>query len=98
MLPIGSGTPSTVPGAKVARCAATLAEALGQAAALGARRVATPALATGYGPLTMAQFGEAVARVVARPWPPLEELVVVLRKEASRDLVRGVLGLVPRDA
>lgn len=75
----------------VARCAATLREVFRQAAALHVRSLATPALATGYGPLTMEQFGEALALALQDTPRSLVKLRVVLRKAASVDAVRGIL-------
>lgn len=63
--------------------AAGLDRALTEAAALGSRTVATCAIATGFGPLTMEQFGEAVRRVASRDYPPIEELKVVVRRDAE---------------
>lgn len=68
-----------------------LVSALTEAAKLGARTVATPALATGYGPLSMAQFGEALAGAVRQKVPGLEELRVVLRSQESVDQVKLAL-------
>ena len=65
-----------------------LRDAFAEAARLGARTVATPALATGYGPLSIAQFAEAL-RGALDVAPP--ELRVVLRKEADAAEVRGIL-------
>ena len=69
----------------------TLVEALDQARQLGASTVVMPALATGYGPLDMEQFGDALSRAVSRDWSPLARLTVVLRREEAVKVVTGVL-------
>lgn len=56
----------------------TVAKALSEAAALGARTVALPALATGYGPLSIPEFAEAVRLVLAQDYEPIEEVRIVL--------------------
>lgn len=76
----------------VARCAGTLREAFRQAVALGAETLATPALATGYGPLSMAQFAEALRVALSDAPQDLTQVRVVLRKAASAAVVREVLG------
>ncbi|HEX7897646.1 MAG TPA: macro domain-containing protein [Planctomycetota bacterium] len=72
----------------VAVITGALRDAFAEAGRLGARTVATPALATGYGPLKVAQFAEALqgALDVAPP-----ELRVVLRKEDDAALVRSAI-------
>jgi O-acetyl-ADP-ribose deacetylase (regulator of RNase III) len=67
----------------------TLASALTQARTLGAKVVSVPALATGFGPLTMADFAAALKEVMARAWEPLEQLKVVLRNEEDAETVRA---------
>jgi O-acetyl-ADP-ribose deacetylase (regulator of RNase III) len=59
----------------------TIESALGTARSLGAVTVSMPMLATGYGPLTAEQFGRAVADVVGRDWPPIEQLTIVVRRD-----------------
>ena len=66
-------------------------EGLRQAAALGARRVALTALATGYGSLNMAQFAEAVAPLVAEAFPPVEEVTVCVRNAHHADELAAAL-------
>jgi len=68
-----------------------LSSALSEAARLGAHTVATPALATGYGPLTMTQFAEALSGAIRRDYPGLRELRVVLRSPESIVEVNRVL-------
>jgi O-acetyl-ADP-ribose deacetylase len=69
----------------------TIERALTQARELGARTVTIPALATGFGPLSMEEFAAALARAAERDWSPLEALKVVLLREEDADTVRGVL-------
>jgi len=73
----------------VAVIARALREALEQARRLEARTVASPALATGYGPLTLEEFGRALKEALATA--AVEELRIVLRKEDDAQIVRDVL-------
>jgi O-acetyl-ADP-ribose deacetylase (regulator of RNase III) len=68
--------------------AGTIATALAQARDLGAKVVSLPALGTGFGPLSMEDFGAALAQALARDWSPLESLKVVLRDEGAAEVVR----------
>jgi O-acetyl-ADP-ribose deacetylase (regulator of RNase III) len=68
-----------------------LVRALGMARELGARVVSTPALATGFGPLSMEEFATALRQAVERDWAPLEVLEVVLKHEEDAETVRAVL-------
>jgi O-acetyl-ADP-ribose deacetylase (regulator of RNase III) len=69
----------------------TLTLALTQARELGAKVVSVPALGTGFGPLTMTDFGAALKRALARDWAPLEVLRVVLRTEDDAETVRAAI-------
>jgi O-acetyl-ADP-ribose deacetylase (regulator of RNase III) len=69
----------------------TIVRALTQARELGARVVTIPALATGFGPLSMEDFAAALSQATARDWSPLEVLKVVLRQEADAETVRAGL-------
>jgi O-acetyl-ADP-ribose deacetylase (regulator of RNase III) len=71
--------------------AQTLGRALNMARELGARTVTVPALATGFGPLSIAEFAEAVKEVIVRDWSPIEVLKVVLLKAEDAEVVRAVL-------
>jgi O-acetyl-ADP-ribose deacetylase (regulator of RNase III) len=78
----------------VALVADLIAAALDQARALAARTVTMPALATGFGPLSMDDFADALRQAAARrgdDWSPLETLTVVLRSEEDADAVRAAL-------
>jgi O-acetyl-ADP-ribose deacetylase len=75
----------------VALVADTIVTALTQARELQARTVTIPALAAGFGPLSMEEFAAALGRATARDWSPLEALKVVLRQEEDADTVRAVL-------
>lgn len=68
--------------------AALLRKALAEAGSLGAKTVATPALATGYGPLSIADFGAALASALQGSYPGIEELRVVLRDSDGVEAVR----------
>jgi O-acetyl-ADP-ribose deacetylase (regulator of RNase III) len=71
--------------------ASTIVKALTQARELGARTVTLPALATGFGPLSMEEFAEALSQATVRQWSPLESLKVVLFREEEASTVRAVL-------
>ena len=71
--------------------AATVVTALTQARELGARTVTVPALGTGFGPLSMDDFADALSQATRRDWSPLETLTVVLRSEEDADVVRARL-------
>ena len=73
---------------------ATIEAALCEAQRLHAATVVMPSLATGYGPLTMDQFAEGLRLALQRPWPPIQELKVVLRREDDAAVVRAALDLV----
>lgn len=72
-----------------ATVAGTLERALAMAAELGARRVALPALATGYGPLPVATFVEILAEVLDRVPPSLARVTLVLRRAADAEAARA---------
>ncbi len=59
----------------------TVQRALDRAIDLGCGTVAMPALATGYGPLTMSEFAQGLAAAIGIRGLPLERLTVVVRKE-----------------
>ena len=69
----------------------TITTALAQARDLGARTVSLPALATGFGPLTMDDFANALKITLARDWSPLELVIVVLKDEEAAEVVRDTL-------
>ena len=71
--------------------AETIARALTKARELDARTVTMPALATGFGPLSMEEFATALARAIERDWTPIEVLKVVLKHEEDAAKVRSVL-------
>ena len=73
-----------------------LIAALREASRLGAMTVATPALATGYGPLSMSQFGEALQGALQEDYPGLRELRVVLRSPESVAEVTEILRRSPQ--
>src|SRR5580693_7109024 len=63
----------------------TIVKALSRARELKAETVTIPALATGFGPLSMEEFAEALSCATTRDWSPLETLKVVLQKEENAD-------------
>jgi hypothetical protein len=68
----------------------TVASALTEAAAIGGPKVALVALATGYGRLSITDFGNAVAPLALQQWNDIAEVTICVRhkEEAS------ALGLV----
>jgi O-acetyl-ADP-ribose deacetylase (regulator of RNase III) len=72
--------------------ARTLTSAFGQARDLGAQVVSVPALGTGFGPLSMAEFAAALVQARARDGAPLEHLKVVLQDEGAAETVRAAIG------
>jgi len=73
----------------------TICKALAMAGELGANVVTVPALATGYGWLTMRSFAHAVRAVRDGECPqgesPVDVLTVVLRREDDARTVRDIL-------
>lgn len=69
---------------------------LAEAARLGAGTVALPALATGYGPLSISAFADALRGACSRSDAPIEELRVVVREEGEAEVVAASLGVEPR--
>ena len=67
-------------GSSVELVAGTIGRALTMAHELSARSVAMSALATGYGPLTISEFGQALRLALSRCGEPCEHLTVVVRK------------------
>jgi len=80
-------------GSSVERVRETVSRALELAAKQGAATVALPALATGYGPLSVHQFAEGLRGALAAQYPGVEELRVVLASEDDAVVVREVLGV-----
>src|SRR5262249_23300630 len=60
--------------------ARTIVSALQKARELDARVITLPALATGFGPLSIEDFAAALRQATERDWSPLEHLIVVLKK------------------
>lgn len=71
--------------------AEALAECLRQAAVLRARTVAAAALATGYGRMSVADFADAVVRVMPLEFPPVESVVIAMRSSDEVDALNQVL-------
>ena len=69
----------------------TIIGSLTKARELGARTVTMPALATGFGPLSMADFANALRKALERDWSPLETLKVVLRREEDAKTIRNLI-------
>jgi O-acetyl-ADP-ribose deacetylase (regulator of RNase III) len=69
----------------------TLERALAAARDFGAKTIAMPALATGYGHLSMREFAEALRRAAKADWTPIERLALVLRTNENADIARQAL-------
>jgi O-acetyl-ADP-ribose deacetylase (regulator of RNase III) len=69
----------------------TIETAFEIAQSLAAHTVASPMLATGFGPLGAEQFAYSLAAVVRRDWTPIEQLTVVVRRDDDAEIVRGAL-------
>lgn len=67
-------------GSSLKLVAAALSEAFEQARRLEAGTVALPALATGYGPLSVDEFCSALCDVSKLDWSPLYSATLVLRR------------------
>jgi len=70
--------------------AATMESAFTQARALSAHSVSMPTLATGYGHLSVEDFGRALVRVMAAP-PIIQRLTVVVRSTENADILRRLI-------
>jgi O-acetyl-ADP-ribose deacetylase (regulator of RNase III) len=64
--------------------------ALLQAAGLLAKSVALPALATGYGKLSIAGFREAVLRAQGQHHPPIESVTICVRSMGDYEELLGL--------
>jgi len=63
-------------------------DSLERAAALRARRVALVALATGYGPLSMAEFGIVLSDLAHKRYPPIQRVTICVGKnDDANDLL-----------
>ena len=68
----------------------TMVRAMGLAAGHGARRVALAALGTGYGHLSMEQFGRAAA-ALGREFPSIETVTICVRKGDEAEQLRKLM-------
>jgi O-acetyl-ADP-ribose deacetylase (regulator of RNase III) len=68
-----------------------IAKALEMAAAAGATSVALAAVGTGYGRMTMRDFGAAIATLTSRPFAPIASVVVCVRHDDERAEIEGLL-------
>lgn len=68
--------------------ASTIVKALTQARELGARVITIPSLATGFGPLSIEDFADALKQALARDWSPIEKLKVVLKTDEDAQKMR----------
>ena len=68
----------------------TLAAAFDLAVSLGAKSVAMPTLATGYGPMTIDSFARAFAESVLARFP-IETVTIVVRSDDNAGIINSVL-------
>lgn len=68
----------------------TLSAAFGLAVSLGAKSIAMPTLATGYGPMTIDSFAHAFADSVLGRFP-IDTVVIVVRSNESAETINSVL-------
>jgi O-acetyl-ADP-ribose deacetylase len=66
--------------------------ALRRAGEVGAKTVVLTAVGTGFGRLSMGEFARGVSGLRARAYPPVERVVVCVRKERERGEVERVWG------
>jgi len=69
----------------------TIARALNEARRLDARTVTMAALATGFGPLLMKDFGAALRTALGQDWSPLQTLTIVVKHEQEAAEIRDML-------
>ena len=69
----------------------TIERVLATARQLGARTLAMPALATGFGHLSMEQFAAALASSLETDHLPIERIAIVLRREEDAATVRHAI-------
>ncbi len=69
----------------------TMVRALAVAKNAGAERIASPMLATGYGPLTAGDFGEAIAPIACMGEFDSLSLIVVVRDEDTKNAITAKL-------
>ena len=70
--------------------ARTIVKALNMANGLGAKTVALPALATGYGHLKIEDFARALKKALKMNFPAIEEVRVILRNAKDAFIVNDV--------
>lgn len=70
----------------------TLERAFDMARTIRANSLAMPALATGYGRLSIEVFGQAFAAVLKKDWSPLHQVNLVVRSEENAKLILRQLG------
>lgn len=68
----------------------TIIKALTRARELDARTVTLAALATGFGPLLMEDFANALRQALRQNWTPLEILSIVVKHEEEAARIRGL--------
>ena len=67
------------------------ARALEMAAALEGCSISTPTLATGYGPMSISDFGNAIAPILVDPRFALMSLNIIVRRAEDADALRASL-------
>jgi O-acetyl-ADP-ribose deacetylase (regulator of RNase III) len=64
-----------------------------RSAELEAKIVSLTALATGYGRLTIAEFGKAIQKIREKSYSPVEEVVITVRHDDEAEELAGMLGI-----
>jgi O-acetyl-ADP-ribose deacetylase (regulator of RNase III) len=70
-----------------------VAKSLEMASSFGAETVAMTALATGYGRLSMTQFGEGIASIIKTQFQPIREVAICVRNKKDRGDLSTALGI-----
>jgi O-acetyl-ADP-ribose deacetylase (regulator of RNase III) len=60
---------------------------------LEAKIVSLTALATGYGRLTIGDFGKAIQKIRSNPYAPIEEVVITVRHDDEANELAGMIGI-----
>jgi O-acetyl-ADP-ribose deacetylase (regulator of RNase III) len=68
-----------------------IGRALCMARELGALTVAMPALATGYGHLTIEEFAKGLSQALQTDWRPIRQVTVVVREAEYEVILRKML-------
>ena len=73
---------------------AIVAKSLEMSAIEGAKRVALAAIATGYGRLPLAEFARGIQPILNNDFPPIEQVVLCLRKKEAVEELGQLLSTI----